>query len=201
AATRSAPARTALLPWPAASASRAPLTLSLTQDGTGKPWATIQSLAAVPLKRPVVSGYRITKTVTPVDPAVKGVLTRGDLVRVHLDVDAQAEMTWVVVDDPVPAGATIMGSGLGRDSDIATQGEKSGDGAWPSFVERGFDGYRAYYGHLPAGKTTIEYTMRLNAVGSFGLPPTRVEALYAPSAYGMTPNAPIVVKPAPAQQP
>ncbi|WP_414439311.1 MG2 domain-containing protein [Burkholderia sp. 22PA0106] len=201
AATRSAPARTALLPWPAAAAGRAPLTLSLTQDGTGKPWATIQSLAAVPLKRPVVSGYRITKTVTPVDPAVKGALTRGDLVRVHLDVDAQAAMTWVVVNDPVPAGATIMGSGLGRDSAIATQGEASSDGAWPSFVERDVDGYRAYYGYLPAGKTSIEYTMRLNAVGSFGLPPTRVEALYAPSAYGMAPNAPIVVKPASAQQP
>ncbi len=194
AATRNAAARTALLPWPAGAAARTPLTLALTQDGTGKPWATIQSLAAVPLTHPVVSGYRITKTVTPIDPAVKGQLTRGDLVRVHLDIDAQAEMTWVVVNDPVPAGATIMGSGLGRDSELATQGEQSGAGAWPSFVERDFDGYRGYYGHLPAGKTSIEYTMRLNAVGRFGLPPTRVEALYAPSAYGMVPNPPIVVK-------
>ncbi|MGN4075240.1 alpha-2-macroglobulin, partial [Burkholderia gladioli] len=35
----------------------------------------------------------------------------------------------------------------------------------------------------------------------FGLPPTRVEALYAPSAYGMLPNAPIVVQPVAGQQP
>ncbi|MDC6126958.1 hypothetical protein PPH41_02955, partial [Burkholderia gladioli] len=185
--------------WPAA--PHAPLTLSLTQDGTGKPWATIQSLAAVPLKRPVVSGYRITKTLTPVEPAVKGAYTRGDLVRVHLDIDAQAAMTWVVINDPVPAGTSIMGSGLGRDSETATQGENNRDGAWPSFIERDFDGYRAYYSYLPAGKTSIEYTMRLNAVGSFGLPPTRVEALYAPSAYGMLPNAPIVVQPVAGQQP
>ena len=30
---------------------------------------------------------------------------RGDVARVTLDVDAQADMTWVVVDDPIPAGA------------------------------------------------------------------------------------------------
>ena len=28
--------------------------------------------------------------------------------RVHLEVEAQADMTWVVVDDPVPAGSTIL---------------------------------------------------------------------------------------------
>ncbi len=65
---------------------------------------------------------------TPVDPAVKGVLTRGDIVRVHLDIDAQSDMTWVVVNDPIPAGATILGSDLRRDSAAATQGEKQDDG-------------------------------------------------------------------------
>ena len=40
--------------------------------------------------------------------------SRGDTYRVQLDIDAQADMTWVVVNDPVPAGATILGSGLGN---------------------------------------------------------------------------------------
>jgi uncharacterized protein YfaS (alpha-2-macroglobulin family) len=174
--------------------------LTLTHDGTGKPWATIESLAAVPLKTPFAAGYRITKTITPLDPAVKGAYTRGDVVRVHLDIDAQTDMTWVVVNDPVPAGATILGSGLGRDSEAATRGENSGDntdrGAWPAFIERGFDGYRAYYDYLPKGKFSVDYTVRLNNVGTFGLPPTRVEALYAPSTFGALPNAPLVVVPA-----
>ncbi len=175
-----------MLPWSAGS-------LNLTQTGTGKPWATIQSLAAVALKAPFAAGYRITKTITPVDPAVKGVLSRGDVIRVHLDIDAQSDMTWVAVNDPVPAGSTILGSGLGRDSETATEGEKSPKGAWPAFVERGFDGYRAYYDYLPKGKFEVEYTVRLNNVGTFGLPPTRVEALYAPSAFGALPNANMVV--------
>jgi uncharacterized protein YfaS (alpha-2-macroglobulin family) len=195
-ATRSAAARSLLLPWPPAQSGAQPLTLTLTQDGSGKPWATIESLAAIALKAPFAAGYRITKTITPLDPAVKGVYTRGDVVRVHLDIDAQTDMTWVVVNDPVPAGATILGSGLGRDSEAATHDEKMPDGAWPSFVERGFDGYRAYYEFLPKGKFSVEYTARLNNVGTFGLPPTRVEALYAPSTYGVLPNAAVVVQPA-----
>ncbi|WP_250451692.1 Ig-like domain-containing alpha-2-macroglobulin family protein [Caballeronia sp. ATUFL_M2_KS44] len=186
--TKTANTRSTILPW-----STGPLTL--TQDGTGKPWATIESLAAVALKAPLAAGYRITKTVTPVEPAVKGELSRGDIVRVHLDIDAQSDMTWVVVNDPIPAGATILGSGLGRDSEAATQGEKQDSGAWPAFVERSFDGYRAYYDYLAKGKLQVEYTMRLNNAGTFGLPPTRVEALYAPSTFGALPNAPMVVKP------
>ncbi|MEX3934769.1 alpha-2-macroglobulin [Paraburkholderia phymatum] len=186
--------RSQLLPWPLG-ARNAPVPLTLTHDGNGKPWATIESLAAVALKAPFTAGYRITKTVTPIDPAVKGVNTRGDIVRVHLDIDAQTDMTWVVVNDPVPSGATILGSGLGRDSEAATQGEKSKGYAWPSFVERGFDGYRAYYDYVPKGKFSVEYTIRLNNVGTFGLPPTRAEALYAPSTFGVLPNAPVVVKP------
>jgi len=193
-ATRSAGARSVLLPWPPAQSGAQQLTL--TQDGSGKPWATIESLAAIALKAPFAAGYRITKTITPLDPAVKGIYTRGDVVRVHLDIDAQTDMTWVVVNDPVPAGATILGSGLGRDSEAATHDEKTPDSVWPSFVERGFDGYRAYYAFLPKGKFPVEYTVRLNNVGSFGLPPTRVEALYAPSTYGVLPNATLVVQPA-----
>jgi alpha-2-macroglobulin len=198
AATRAAPVRGALFDWPTA---RSGATLALTQEGSGKPWATIESLAAVPLRAPFAAGYRIAKTVTPLEPAVKGVYTRGDVLRVHLDIDAQTDMTWVVVNDPIPAGATILGSGLGRDSEVATQGEKQEqDGPWPAFIERDFDGYRAYYDYLPKGKVSIEYTVRLNNVGTFGLPPTRVEALYAPATFGALPNAPVVVKPAPQGQ-
>jgi len=193
AVTKTANTRSQWLPWPP-DARTAPASLTLTQQGTGKPWATIESLAAVALKAPFAAGYRITKTVTPVDPAVKGVYTRGDVLRVHLDIDAQSDMTWVVVNDPVPAGATILGSGLGRDSEAATTGEKSQDGAWPAFVERSFDGYRAYYDYVPKGKFSIEYTVRLNNAGTFGLPPTRVEALYAPSTYGVLPNASVAVR-------
>ncbi len=188
------------LPWVPASGN-ASGALEVTHSGQGKPWLTLQSLAAVPLKLPQASGYTLTRTVTPVEQADKtlpaGQYTRGDVLRVALQVNASAPMTWVAITDPIPAGATILGSGLGRDSEIATQGEKRSGAGWAAFEERSFEAFRSYYEYLPKGTVTMEYTVRLNNAGRFALPPSRVEALYAPEMFGAAPNAPVQVRTAP----
>ena len=117
------------------------------------------------------------------------------MLRVKLEVDSSADMTWVVVADPIPAGATILGAGLARDSVVAQQGERKTGDAWPAFEERSFEAFRAYYEYAPKGKWSTEYTVRLNQDGEFSLPPTRVEAMYAPEMFGVTPNAKMKVLP------
>ncbi len=169
--------------------------LSILHQGTGKPWATIQSIAAIPLKEPFSSGYKIKKTVTPIDQKKKGTWSRGDVARIKLELESQSDMTWVVVNDPIPAGSTVLGSGLGGDSTLMTKGEKSKGWAWPVFTERTFTVYRAYYDYVAKGPWSLEYTVRLNTSGSFDLPETRVEALYAPEMFGETPNAGITINP------
>ena len=104
-------------------------------------------------------------------------------------------MTWVVVSDPIPAGASHLGTGLGRDSQIAVQGEKREGWAWPTFEERAFEAFRGYYEYVPKGSFVVEYTIRLNQSGRFQLPTTRVEALYAPEMFGELPNDPLEVLP------
>jgi len=178
------------LAWP-----DGPGMLSVAQVGSGKPWLTVQSLAAIPLKAPISAGYDIKRTVSAVEQKDKSKWSRGDVMRVRLEVDAQSDMTWVVVNDPVPGGATLLGSGLSRDSVIATSTEKRATTAWAAFEERSFEAYRSYYGYLPRGKHVIEYTLRLSNAGRFSLPPTRVEALYAPETFGETPNATLEVAP------
>jgi hypothetical protein len=182
---------TMFVPWPDGAARD---TLLVTQSGSGKPWLTLQSLAAVVLKEPFAAGYAIKKTVTPVEQAVPGLYTRGDVLRVSLEVNASADMTWVAITDPIPGGATILGGGLGRDSQIATQGEKRSGSGWPAFEERSFEAFRSYYEYLPKGVVKMEYTLRLNNVGDFALPPSRVEALYAPEMFGEMPNARVKVE-------
>lgn len=167
--------------------------LVLRHEGSGKPWATVQSLAAIPLKAPLSSGYRIIRTVTPVEQQTAGGWTRGDVYRVRLELEAQADMSWVVVDDPIPASASILGTGLGGDSRIATGGESRQGWVQPDFEERTAGAFRAYYSWVPKGKWRIEYTVRLNNDGRFSLPPTRVEAMYQPEMFGEAPNAPVVV--------
>jgi uncharacterized protein YfaS (alpha-2-macroglobulin family) len=167
----------------------------LQHTGAGKPWVTVQSLAALPLKQPLSSGYKITKQLAPVERKQAGKWSKGDIVRVTLELEAQSDMTWVVVDDPIPAGATILGSGLGRDSQLATEGEKQKGWVWPAYQERTFEGYRVYYQYVPKGKWTVEYTMRLNQAGNFQLPTTRVEAMYASEMFGELPQTTFRVDP------
>jgi hypothetical protein len=186
------------LPWSKATEKGAAKdTLNVTHQGAGKPWLTLQSVAAVQLKAPFFAGYQIKKTITPVEQANKslpaGSYTRGDVLRISIEVNASADMTWVAITDPVPGGATILGSGLGRDSEIATQGEKREGYGWAAFEERSFESFRSYYQYLPKGVVKMEYTIRLNNVGEFSLPPSRVEAMYAPEMFGEAPNARVKV--------
>ncbi|MBF5003220.1 alpha-2-macroglobulin family protein [Diaphorobacter caeni] len=183
---------TMFLPW-----TPAPESLNVTQVGSGKPWLTVQSVAAIRLKEPFAAGYAIKKTVTPLEQADKSLpantYSRGDVLRVKLEVNASADMTWVAITDPIPAGATILGGGLGRDSEIATKGEKREGWAWPAFEERSFESFRSYYQYIPKGSISMEYTVRLNNAGEFSMPPSRVEALYAPEMFGESPNTNVKV--------
>jgi len=178
------------LAWPEGAA-----TLQVAQEGSGKPWLTVQSLAAIALQTPLSAGYRVTRTVTAVEQKDPAKWSRGDVVKVRLEIDAQSDMTWVVVSDPIPGGATILGGGLGRDSAIATRTERGSGRAWAAFEERSFEAYRSYFEMLPRGKHVVEYTVRLNNPGRFTLPPTRVEAMYAPESFGEAPNAPVEIAP------
>ena len=179
-----------LFPWPIGTQD-----LKVTHKGTGRPWMTVQSQAAVPLKEPLVSGYRVKKSIAPVSQKTAGVWTRGDILRVKLDIEAQSDMTWVVVQDPIPSGSSILGGGLGRDSRLLSQGERREGETWPVFEERSFEAFRAYYEYVPKGRFSVEYTLRLNHPGLSNLPTTRAEALYAPEVFGELPNQPMDIKP------
>ncbi|MDE0191620.1 MAG: MG2 domain-containing protein [Gammaproteobacteria bacterium] len=175
------------LPWSSAE------TLTLAHDGTGAPWSLIELRAAVPSTDPVERGYRIGRQVEAVERRNAGRWSRGDIARIVLDIDATADMTWVVVEDPLPPGAVVLGSGLGDDSSILSRNYVRGD-RWPVFVERDFDSYRAYYRYLPKGRTTLRYNVRYNTAGTFQLPPVRVEAMYAPEMHAALPIDPMAIR-------
>jgi uncharacterized protein YfaS (alpha-2-macroglobulin family) len=177
-------------PWPAKREE-----MSISHEGNGQPWASIQSLAAIPLNKPFSSGYRIQKTITPTQQKDPRAWSRGDILRIRLEIEAEADQTWVVVEDPIPAGSTILGTGLGRDSEILTRGEKREGWVWPAYEERSFEVFRAYYEYVTKGKWAVEYTLRLNQSGLFLLPATRTEALYFPEMIGEIPNQNIKVLP------
>ncbi|MYJ75125.1 MAG: hypothetical protein F4089_08485, partial [Gammaproteobacteria bacterium] len=83
------------IPWSAAQ------TLALTHDGTGAPWGMVEFRAAVPLTEPTQRGYRIVRRVDAVDRKRSRTWSRGDVAQIVLEIDANADMGWVVVDDPL----------------------------------------------------------------------------------------------------
>ncbi|OYY79708.1 MAG: alpha-2-macroglobulin [Sphingomonas sp. 28-62-20] len=182
------PSRLLSLPLPTGAAP-----LKLAQSGGAGPWAMVSVSAAVPLKAPLFAGYRMTRAVSVVQARNKGVYTRGDVIKVTITVEGSAERNWVVVSDPVPAGATIIGD-LGGQSSLLDQ-VGGGSGVQPSYVERGGATWRGYFAWVPRGSFTVSYTARLNGTGRFNLPPTRVEAMYSPAIHAALPNAPVTVQP------
>src|SRR5690606_29631309 len=99
----------ALLEWP-----RADGELRLSHDGGGRAWVSLRAQARVQPAERAGAAYRISRRVEAIHRQVPGTWSPGDIYRVELEIDARDGATWVVVDDPVPAGATILGSGLGR---------------------------------------------------------------------------------------
>lgn len=171
--------------------SAATTQLRLQHTGQGAPWATVHLLAAVPGIE-TVRGLSVKKTITPVEQKVIGQWSAGDLLQVTLDMHSESDIGWVVVHDPIPSGASILGKGLARETqlDRNTNHTNKGDRWWwsPNNVERTNDSYRGYYQRVWRGNWQASYLLRLNNAGQFHFPSTRIEAMYAPEIFGETPN-------------
>ncbi len=186
-----------LLPWPKEQDKNSQV-LRLKHEGSGKPWVQIQSLAAIPLKSVLDKGYLIKKSLHPVTQKTPGVWSVGDVVDVHLNINAQADQGWVVVRDPIPAGAGHLGTGLDGESAILDKdkAQNSAQRRWPiEYAERAQDAFVAYAAYLPKGEYLLTYRLRMNAPGVFKLSPTRTEAMYAPESYGEAPHADWTIAP------
>lgn len=170
--------------------------LSVDHRGNGAPYVQVVGLAYAPLKEAVGGHIAVTRTVTPLKQAGKGVWTVGDIARISIRFKLDQASGWLVVSDPLPAGATALGGalkGLAGKTSAPQRSRWWRDGS-PMFVERTFSFYRAYYEYLEAGEYTLEYDVRLNNSGRFNLPPTHVEAMYSPEVYADAPNPPLEVK-------
>lgn len=157
--------------------------------GTGMPWLTVKSKSALLLKEPIYKGYKIKKTYQPLEQKQEGSFSVGDKIKVINEISASSDMTWVALKDPIPTGAVIISKGISKN------GLNPSGCAIPTYEEKASDSYRAYFEYLKSGNCSIEYVIRLNTAGSFNLPETRVEALYAPELFAENPNKKFHVTP------
>ena len=181
--------------WPAPAPIRLPAAdalLSLDHAGSGLPWALVSISAAVPATRPAANGLTLRRQVSAIRQSVPGRWSRGDVLAVRITLAARADTAWVALTDPVPAGAIILGGGLGGRSELLAGGGTSA-GQPPDWTERRTGHFRAYWQQLGQAPTTVEYRIRLGSAGRFSLPPARAEAMYAPDINALLPGSTLVV--------
>lgn len=183
-----------LTAWPQDSDKR-DVAVQFNHSGSGKPWVHLETVSAIPLKEPLDMGYKISRQITPVVQNTPGSWQVGDVANIELTVTAKTDQPWVVVRDPIPAGASHLGTGLDGSSQLLNRAPKRQTAPnetqdWPlEYAEKSHADFIAYAAYLPKGTYRLNYRVRLNSAGEFKLPPSRVEAMYSPESFGETPNA------------
>jgi alpha-2-macroglobulin len=133
----------------------------------------------------------------------------GSLVRVNLTLVVKDRTTFVVVDDPLPAGFEGENPKFATTTRDATPAPANptplspldiGDDGWwwrPwwsfSHTELRDDRMLLFADYLPGGVYTHSYTARATTLGSFRLPPVRAEAMYAPELFAHSASSSVKV--------
>lgn len=157
---------------------------------------------------PREEGLTVLKTMEPFEgtsgpaasPQASGQATfdAGSLVKVTLSVLCSQPRRFVVVDDPVGGGLEIVQTSFATESQRLAQALETSRGAGdsPEFdhLEILDDRVRVYADALAPGLHRFTYLVRAMHPGTWVMPATRAEEMYAPEVFGSTSPRKIGVK-------
>jgi uncharacterized protein YfaS (alpha-2-macroglobulin family) len=120
---------------------------------------------------------------------------------VELKVISPQGRTFVVVDDPLPAGLEAVNVSFHTASAEAERVAETGpetwqESWWGSFnhVEMHDDRVLLFADYLRAGVHSYSYLARATTVGDFGMPPTCAVQMYEPEVFGRLAGARVSVR-------
>jgi len=122
---------------------------------------------------------------------------------VDLLVTAPTLRHYVVIEDPLPAGLEAVDASLATSSaDLDVEARAPQDSAaHPSPFQSSWyrqelrdDRVLFFVDHMPPGIYHYRYLARATTLGSFVLPPTRVEEMYQPEVFGRTAASQVEVR-------
>ena len=115
----------------------------------------------------------------------------GDVIRVNLTLIAPSDLYYVQLEDPIPAGADLVDTGLATTSQLASGPTLSRSDSrygwwwnWYSRSELRDDRVALFASRLGKGTYEYSYTMRVTSVGKFNVIPTFVNQQYFPDVFG-----------------
>ena len=121
----------------------------------------------------------------------------GDVVQVKLTIIAPHDLYYIVVEDPLPAGAEAIDTSLDTTSELAQDPglyrDAEGEGwydfyywwwRWYSRSEMRDDRVVLFADYLPAGTYEYTYTFRATLPGEYQVIPTTASEFYFPEVFG-----------------
>lgn len=176
-------------------------------EGDGALYYTAYLNASLPVAdvEPLDEGISISRRY--IDPATGEPVTEGqvgDLLTVRLTVIVPYDRHYVVITDPLPAGAEGVDPQLATSQQIGTRPElESSDPLaygwgwwWFSRIEFRDEQVNLYSTYLPAGTYEYVYSIRLGTAGEYNVIPPTGQELYFPDVYGRGAGSTFTVEPA-----
>jgi hypothetical protein len=169
-----------------------PLTIGMTGEGTlyyGVRLTYAPKQALIPRDE----GFAVYKMITTLDGKPLGDIKAGQLVLVTLQVLVPQESLFVVVDDPLPGGFEAVNPTFETESeeqqrklDGVVANEESEAWWWTGFnhIEMRDNRVALFADSLEAGVHTHRYLARALTPGTFTLPGSKAEQMYAPERFG-----------------
>ncbi|MBN2205851.1 MAG: hypothetical protein JW742_00465, partial [Candidatus Aminicenantes bacterium] len=136
-------------------------------------------------------GMAVVKSIRTLDGKPVVDIKGGSLVVVTVEVALPQESHYVVVDDPLPAGLEAVNSSFLTESEeeLRRMSESAGEDGGPyglgfNHVELRDDRVLLFADWLPAGVHRHRYLARALSFGTFRMPGSKAEEMYAPEVFG-----------------
>lgn len=147
-------------------------------------------------------GFKVTKTYKKLDGTVitDNAFKAGEKYIVEVDVDTKMERTFVILDDPLPAGLKVLNPDFKTTSqydvvETKASGDSEWSGYWGNFYrsEIYFDRVQVFADYLHRGSHKWRYLVIATNSGMFAVPNTVVLELYNPEVFGRNANRSVKV--------
>jgi hypothetical protein len=175
-------------------------------EGPGRLYYTAHLRVFLPVEEiePVDRGIFVSRRYTLADctegprcPEAREVKL-GDVIRVDLTIIAPNDLYYVVVEDPLPAGAEAIDTGLATTSILAMdptlRRQRPDEGGWWDYYGWWWNWYSRselrdekvvlFADYLPRGTYEYSYTMRATLPGDYQVIPTVASEFYFPEVFG-----------------
>jgi uncharacterized protein YfaS (alpha-2-macroglobulin family) len=126
----------------------------------------------------------------------------GSLVKVKLTLSSPAYRNFVALVDAIPAGTEIINENMNGAEHTDSDNDSNKPGIWSWWWSRDWFDHEnkrdnqdeIFADHLSGGTHDYQYVVRATTPGTFVVPPSKVEEMYAPETFGRTQTETVVVE-------